>query len=300
VFDAGGPVPITNLASVESTIDDPDLANNATSLDTQVVAIADLELESLGVGTAPPAQLLIGDSTDVTIEAVVTNHGPSWPMDAEVAMSASGPGVDVAPAAAVLPADALKLDEQRSVDQTFTVTCEAPGPQEVSVTAAIAPADPADADPDPSNDEAELTFQVECVVPVAINVRPANRHNFVHPGSEGVVPVAILTTLAGEYGLPVAFDATAVVTESVRFGRPDAVFADTGGASAHTTHLRDSFEPDDRSKDRDLDLVQSFRTSQTGIEAADVEACAKGLFDNGLGGTFVFFGCDAIATLPPN
>jgi len=43
--------------------------------------------------------------------------------------------------------------------------------------------------------------------------------------------------------------------------------------------------------------VLHFRTSETGLEAGDTEACVKGQFFAD-GGLHRFFGCDAVRTVP--
>jgi len=46
---------------------------------------------------------------------------------------------------------------------------------------------------------------VSVIVPVAINIHPGSFKNPFNLKSKGVIPVAVLTTRAGEYGLPLAF-----------------------------------------------------------------------------------------------
>lgn len=299
VFDAGGPVTVTNSAAASSTIDDPDGTDNTASADTTVVAVADLEVVSVQVLDVP-VEALIGEDVPVTVRSVVRNLGPSWPIDAELeATPTPSAGASADPTQEMTPVPALPLAAPRTVEQAFTIRCDEPGPQQVVFDVEIRPADPADTDPNPVNDVGQATAEMECVVPIAINVRPGNAHNQVNPGSQAVIPVAALTTAVGEYGLPAAFDATAIVPDSVRFGEPASVWAGTGGATIHNglSHIRDSFEPDDKTKDGDPDMVLSFRTSQTGIVPGATEACMKGQFTQG-GQVFSFFGCDAVRTIP--
>jgi hypothetical protein len=56
------------------------------------------------------------------------------------------------------------------------------------------------------------------VVPVALYIKPSSYPNSINLRSRGNVPLAVLTTLAGEYGLPIDFDATTIDPLSVRFG----------------------------------------------------------------------------------
>ncbi len=298
----GGPLTITNRVvahsfsgPVEATSHD-----NEAEVDTLVIAVADLELLDVEVVDPPPAQTLIGDPVSVGIQSTITNHGPSWPMDVRVAtFPAPATGIAVDPVSVTSVAAAVEIDEVRTIEvATFDLTCLAPGVQEVTFEVDIRPDSIHDIDPDETNNHGEVTVTLECVVPIAINIRPGNQHNVINPGSQAIVPVAALTTDAGEYDLPVAFDATLIDPATVRFGDPDLVWAETGGAAIHgKAHVRDAHELDDKTKDGDDDLVMSFRTSQTGIGHGDVEACMKGLFDHD-GVPVPFFGCDSITTIP--
>jgi uncharacterized repeat protein (TIGR01451 family) len=299
VYLAGGPVTITNLATVSSTTDDLDATNDTATLDTTVVAVADLEVDRVEVAGVP-TEALIGEDIPVTVASLVRNLGPSSPMDAELATTAtSSAGASATPASLDTPVTALTVATDQLVDQAFTIRCEAPGQQEVVFDVAIAPANAIDTDPNPANDTGQVTATLECVTPIAINIRPGNAFNRVNVGSQQVVPVAALTTEAGEYGLPLAFDATTIVPDTARFGASTEVWTGTGGAPLHNGvfHVRDSFELDDRTKDRDLDLVLHHRSSEAGILKGDVEACLRGQYEEG-GQLFTFFGCDAVTTIP--
>jgi hypothetical protein len=189
--------------------------------------------------------------------------------------------------------------EARSRDTAFSVTCVQPGAHSFSVLAEIVPTNPADVDPNTANNRGLLSFSVECVVPVAVNIKPGGTPNPINLGSQGVTPLAVLTTVGGEYGLPLSFDATAIDLSSVRFGERTQVFSETGGAAeAHGRgHLEDSFEKDERTRDGDIDMVLHFSTDQTGVTAVDTEGCVKGRFTSS-GQSFKFFGCDSIVIRP--
>lgn len=165
--------------------------------------------------------------------------------------------------------------------------------------AEIFPANPADVDPNTANNRGLLSFTIECVVPVAVNIKPGGTPNPINLGSQGVTPLAVLTTIAGEYGLPLNFDATTIDPLSVRFGHRTQVFSETGGAAEPhgQGHLEDSFERDERTRDGDIDMVLHFSTSQTGLTADNTEGCVKGRFTSS-GQSFKFFGCDSIVMRP--
>jgi hypothetical protein len=296
---AGGPATITNRATVSSTTDDVDPTNDTAMLDTTVVAVADLEIDTVEVGGVPTAAL-IGEVLEVTVTSLVRNNGPSSPIDAELATTVTpSAGASANPTTEDTPVPALTVGTDRSVEQAFTIRCDEPGQQEVVFDVAIAPANAADSDPNPANDTGQVTATLECVTPIAINIRPGTAFNQINVGSAKVVPVAALTTDAGEYGLPTAFDASTILPDTLRFGTAHEIWTAVGGAPLHNGvfQLRDSFEPDDRTRDRDRDLIAYHRISQTGILDGDLEACLGGRYEEG-GQVFTFFGCDAVTTIP--
>jgi uncharacterized repeat protein (TIGR01451 family) len=300
VFNNGGPVTVTNDVVVASPTPDPDTSNNGAAEDTLVLAQADLEIVSFAA-VDPPSEILIGEDVTVTLRKEITNHGPSAPMDVELeATAAASPGASVAPPNVMLVEAALALNELRPVLENFTVGCQEPGAHTVTFSNEIRPLHPADTDPNLANNQAEYVLELECVLPVAINIKPGSDPNSINPHSEGEIPLAILTTAAGEYGLPLAFDATTVDPLSVRFGPRDPVWAGTGGAfEAHDRgHVEDSRELDEITRDGDDDMVLHFLAQETGISAGDTEACVKGEWLGPAGDVFLFFGCDAVR-IPP-
>ena len=149
-----------------------------------------------------------------------------------------------------------------------------------------------------TNNVAQATFVTNCVVPVAVNIKPGGFPNAVN--LKGTAPVAVLTTRAGEYGLPLAFDATKIDPLSVRFGPASLVFPETGGATAihGTGHLEDAWELDEKTRDKDLDMVLQFRVADSGLTPASTEACVKGTFTGTDGAVHKFFGCDSVKVSP--
>jgi uncharacterized repeat protein (TIGR01451 family) len=300
VFDAGGPTTITNEATVAGVTIDDDPSDNTVTEDTDVVAVADLEILSFEA-VDPPAEILVGEPTDITLRKVITNHGPSAPMDVRLTVEASSsPGTTVTPEDLVIEEDALALDEERVVDEVFTIECQEASNHSFTFENTIEPADAADTDPDLSNNEATVQLDVICVVPVAINIHPRSTVNPINLGSGGSIPVAVLTTEAGEYGLPLDFDATTIDPTSVRFGPKEVVFDETGGAfeSHGRGHLERSYELDETTRDADRDMVLHFETQETGLEPDDTEACVKGDWIDGGGNVHKFFGCDSISVVP--
>ncbi len=290
---------ITNNASITGVANDPDLSNNSVSEDTSI-AQADIAITSF-TASALPGELLIGDSVDVTLTKTVENFGPYGPIDVDVNVtSAPTAGVSVAPPSADQTITELAVGTPAEVTETFTLTCTGPGVQQVAFSNTVAPIGAID--PDLSNNVAETTVEVECVIPVAINIHPGSFPNSINLKSkQGVIPVAILTTAAGEYGLPLAIDATKIDPLSVHFGPADLLFNvdPPGGATEFhgRGHIEDSFELDETAQDDDLDLVLHFQRPDTGLDFDDSEACVKGTIE--IGGTmFAFFGCDSITPRP--
>lgn len=295
VFDNGGPDLITNTVTVSSTIEDQVALNDADALDTNVVAVADLEVADTTVLGAP-TEAIIGQDIAVTVRSTVANNGPSSPMNADLdATGTPTAGASVVPGAQTAAVPALAAGAPQVIDQAFTVRCDAPGAQSVVFDTAISPTDPADTDPNASNDTGQATIDIECIVPIVINVRPGNDKNRVNLAGDGVINVGALTTEAGEYGLPVAFDATLIVPDTVHFGEPTAVFDQTGGATPHNGlfHVLDVHELDDQTKDGDDDMRMGFRTPDTELMVADTEACMRGQYLDG-GSLFWFYGCDFV------
>jgi hypothetical protein len=91
---------------------------------------------------------------------------------------------------------------------------------------------------------------------VLVDIRPRNFPNNINPKSNGIIPVAILSTST--------FDATTVDPSTVRFGR-------NGNESVPT-----KFTLADIDHDGNADLILHFRTRGTGIQCGDTSATLTG------------------------
>lgn len=295
----GGPTVIVAEASVRNG-DWPDsaAADNTATAETLVVAVADLEVTSL-VALNPPPEMLIGETIAVELSSQSTNHGPSTPMDARLSTTADAEaGATVAPALDSLDEAALALGEQRVSAWSFDVGCQAPGVHTFTFETTIAPLHPDDVDPNPANNSQSVEVAIECVVPVALNIKPGSLTNPINPG-KGVVPAAVLTTEAGEYDLPLSFDAGSIIPTSVRFSPRATAWLGLGAPESHGKgHPEDVWELDELTKDGDSDMMLHFRTALTGIEIGETEACVKGLWTDENDDTYKFFGCDLLHTVP--
>jgi uncharacterized repeat protein (TIGR01451 family) len=299
VYDNGGPKTISSSASV-SNLDGPDSngANNTASTTTQVVAVADVKINS--VTTTSPLEVLIGTPSSASIDVSVQNDGPSSPIDTVLSGTASSTaGASVTPANTSAAVNAL-TSTARTVSQNFTLTCTSPGLKTMSFSYSLALKNtPVDIDPDLTNNSGQASFQIDCVVPIAINVRPGGFPNSINLNTDATL--AALTTAAGEYGLPLAFDASTIQAGTVRWGLRSNLFnvaVASGAPEIHTTnHLERSYELDERTRDGDLDGVMHFKPALSGLTSTSTEACLKGKFLSG-GNLFTFLGCDSVRIRP--
>ncbi|MBI4201558.1 MAG: hypothetical protein HY532_00385 [Chloroflexi bacterium] len=234
-----------------------------------------------------PARIVIQKSGDPDI---VLNNQPSG-----ATVEAEGPATITVEFSAL----SLAISVDRVVMEEFGIHCLAPGLYDFAFVNTIAAEDEHVVDPDLSNNTVEVLRIVECITPVQINIRPGNAHNFINPTSNTTVPVAILTTEEGEYGLPLAFGATTIDHTSARFGTVDTLNAGGGTAPAPSTEfIRDTHEMEDKTKDGDLDMVLLFAVPGSGIQPETTEACVVGTYTGEGGAMYKFFGCDVVATKP--
>lgn len=232
---------------------------------------------------------------DVTIERPSLPDEVHAAQPAGMAIEADGP----ATITVEFSQPALAVIEARALSEEFGFQCLEPGEHDLTFTNSIAAVEEHVVDPDGSNNSIEIQRTVDCATPVQINFRPGNAQNFVNVNSKAQLPVAVLTTDVGEYGLPVAFDATTIDSSSVRFGTADAL-NNGGGASASPdkAFIRDAQEATDEKSDKvDDDMVLSFDSEATGFTEATTEGCAYGKYADG-GNSYSFYGCDAVVPHP--
>jgi M6 family metalloprotease-like protein len=291
------PEEVVTVSVTGTSLSDPSVTST-DSMNVQVVHISDLAILGVQIDGAP-AEMLFGDAHSVTVRAQVTNYGPSWPTDATLTGTiVASTGGQVTPASWTRHVPALAKDEVREISDVFEVSCQGPGRQSYTFAIEIEPTLATETDLVDTNNVAQATVETECVVPVAINIKPGGFPNAIN--MNGTAPVAVLTTRAGEYGLPFAFDATKIDPLSVRFGPASLVFPETGGATAihGTGHLEDAWELDEKTRDKDLDMVLQFRVADSGLTPASTEACVKGTFTGTDGAVHKFFGCDSVKMSP--
>lgn len=251
---------------------------------------ADLAITDLTASSTPLA--VIGSPVNVTVTSTAANLGPDSPIDATGVISAAGStGLTVAPADLPAQWPALTTGSPQTREDVFSATCTQAGSPAVTSTATIAPEAAKVVDPVTTNDSRTTTLTLTCAIPVKLNVRPGNSTNQVNLNS-GVLPMAVLSTAAGQYGLPMAFDATTIDATTLRFGTREAMTAGVGGTpEAHSRiHPEDSYEPDEVTRDGDTDAVVHARSDKLGVTKATTEVCVRGLTTTGL----PFFGCDHV------
>jgi hypothetical protein len=270
-------------------------ADNPTDPSCRVADLAVSRVEA----TSVPVLSLVGETGAVTVETDVTNLGPSTPMDAEVSYTVTAdPGVSVSPTTGSSDHD-LTLNETETDTRSYDVSCLEPGLHDVTLTSSIAPSQPADVDLVPGNNTASEVISIDCVVPITINIKPGGSPSPINVSvRNGSIPVAMLTTAAGEYGNPVAFDATRIIPTTARFGKSTTILAAGGAVARHGRgHISDSLELNDVTRDGDLDMViQFFAPINTGLVQGDTEACVLGEFQAGAQ-RLRFWGCDDVKVI---
>jgi uncharacterized repeat protein (TIGR01451 family) len=300
VYDAGAPTTVTDTATVSNTAgNDSDPSNNTDTESTLVVAVADVSVDA--VTANGPLEVLIGEPASVETQVVVSNAGPSSPIDAVLARTATASaGLSVTPPSRTLAVDRLEVGSPRSVSDAYQLTCTTPGVKTISLAYELSLKNAADTDPDLSNNTASESFDIDCVVPIAINIRPHGYPNSINLNTDATL--AALTTNAGEYGLPFAFDAATIRIDTVRFGLRSLLFnvSPIGGAPERhgKNHLERSYELDETTRDADLDGVMHFKPPGSGLQAGSTQGCLKGRYDAGGGATYTFLGCDSVRIVP--
>lgn len=114
---------------------------------------------------------------------------------------------------------------------------------------------------------------------VMIDIKPGTAPNSINLGSEGSVPVAILSTLG--------FDATTVYLPGVKFQEQTVVIRNNGTYQASNA---------DANGDGLLDKVIHFYTQGLQITNGYEPACVKGTLNDELGQEFI--GCDSVKIVP--
>jgi len=297
VYVNGGPKTITATATVDNLAGPDRVAgNDQATTTTRVIAVADVSVDSAALTS--PLEVLIGEPGTIGLDVGVSNAGPSSPIDTLVTASATADsGVTITPATTTSAQNALAVGTPRTVAFTASVSCTSPGVKTVTFQAGISLKNaPVDIDPVSTNNALTATASIDCVVPMKINVRPHGFPNTINLNTDATL--AALTTTAGEYGLPLAFDATSIEPLSVLWGVRTNLFnvaKATGAPEIHSAgHLERSYELDESTRDADLDMVLHFKPALSGLTPSDTEACLKGKYTAPDGNLYTFLGCDSV------
>lgn len=268
------------------------------SVRLEVVHVSDLAILGVEVLDASP-EILADGSHSILVRARVTNQGPSSPTDATVDLLAqAGAGATVAPSIESVSVLALEKGEERLITKAFRISCHEPGIRSYTFSARISPTNSDETDIIDGNNEAQTTITTECVTPVAINIRPGSITDPLNLKSKGV-PVAVLSTAAGEYGLAIAFDATQIDPLSVRFGQRAVVTQENGAVEMHGKgHPEDALELDEQTRDGDIDMLLHFLLAGAGAITDEGVGCVRGEYSGSGGTRFKFFGCGDVNGVP--
>jgi streptogramin lyase len=194
------------ISPMDPGVIDPNPGNNtgATSLTVAAIAYADVEIVDWTVPV--PGSVLAPDlgegylliSEWVTIRTVKTlhNRGPWGPVDVVGETSVDAPGIDV------LGPDGFAVDDLEvsiPVDlvEDFAIHCYEPSQHTITLVNEITDVEPDDihiVDPDTDNNRVERTLEIECVIPVPVDIKPQSCRNPLNVKKNGVLPVAILGT----------------------------------------------------------------------------------------------------------
>ncbi|MEV7618149.1 hypothetical protein [Streptomyces sp. NPDC089799] len=296
VYRNGGPKTITATSTV-ANLAGPDArsSDNTATSDTRVIAKADVRIND--ARATSPLEVLIGEPATASLEVTVANAGPSSPIDTLLTTTAGADaGVTVTPATQTAQQTALRVGTPQKATYAVQLACTAPGLKQVRLDSRLALKNAEDVDPDPSNNTASTSFRIDCVVPVAINVRPGGFPNSINLNTDATL--AALTTRVGEYGLPLAFDATAIDVSQTYWGLRERLFNTATPAGAREVHGRshfeDSYELDERTRDRDTDNVLHFKPSESGLILTSTRACLKGKYRATGVQVYTFLGCDSV------
>jgi hypothetical protein len=256
------------------------------------------DLAVTAVEPSAPLFGVLGQPITVTVASTVANNGPDGPTDARVRREVSaGAGLTIADAAPDSTDVSVAVGTPRRLTKTYTVTCTQPGTVNFTATTRVAPKLPSVVDAQSANDVRTATLGVTCAVPATVNIKPGSAENVVNLNN-GVLPVGVLTTTAGEYGNPVAIDATTIDWSTLRLASPTRILAGLGARERHgKIHPENVEEMDERTRDGDTDAMLHFDPKTDGLAVGDTSACVYGRL-RVAGAMVAFYGCDRVSVRP--
>ncbi|WP_090803039.1 hypothetical protein [Asanoa ishikariensis] len=258
---------------------------------------SDLSVDA--VAAPGPLFGVIGRPVTITVASTVANAGPDGPTEAKVERKVvAGAGITVTPSAPDTTPATIAVGTPQRLEKTYTVTCGQPGPRTLDFTTTVTPRRASVVDARADNNQRTARLTLDCAVPVTINIQPGIAQNWITLYAP-FVPTAVLTTRAGEYGNPLAFDATKIVASATRFGSPDVLQRGQGVRDINNRILKVfSLEPNERTVDLDLDALLNFGPPRDALTRTDTTACVFGKFTSGPSTQTSFYGCDTINIIP--
>ncbi|HEV8557140.1 MAG TPA: SdrD B-like domain-containing protein [Actinophytocola sp.] len=237
---------------------DPDTANNSGAAGDRVEVFerVDLSVANLRI-TCSERQYETQHSTCVST-VTVANAGPATAVQTRTTVGFTAPAdCTVTPAGTQEDLRTLNAGTQATFAKTWTLSCTQARRHTFSTTATITADEPHPEDTNRGNDTRSITWQPE-------DIKPLSFPSSVNLKKEGVVPVAILST--------VEFDAVALVD------RQTLTFGATG---LESSWIRCGSPGEDVNGDGLLDLICQFDTKKTGLTCTSTSATVMGYSTDG-------------------
>jgi hypothetical protein len=267
------------IAVAEPYVIDPSRGNNfgITNLTVASIAYADVEISDWAVPLPygylnglidfGAGDLLISETVSISTTKTLHNIGPWGPVYLAGEITLDAPGIDVTG-----PDDfsvgVLRVSVPVDVYEDFEIHCYEPSQHTITLINEITDVDPDEihiVDPNPDNDRVERTVDVECVIPVPVDIKPTSCRNPFNVGQKGVTPVAILGT-AG-------FDVTEIDPASVSMqGVSPLRWSLEDVATPYEPYIgkQDAFDCTEEGPDGYMDLTLHFDTQELAIALDDV------------------------------
>jgi hypothetical protein len=297
------------IRPVDPYVIDPYPDNNigATWLDVAAIAYADVEIAEWFVPT-PASQLapVLGEgylliSEWVTINTVKTlhNQGPWGPVDVVGATTVDAPGIDVSGPAG-FTFDELEVSVPAEIGEDFDIHCYEPCLHSITLVNEITDVEPQDVhvvDPETNNNRVERTLEIECVIPIPVDIKPQSCRNPLEVDKKGVLPVAILGTAD--------FDVSEIDPATVELmGVAPLRWAMEDVATPYEPYVgkQDAFDCTEAGPDGFVDLTLKFDAQEIVAALGDVSdgdvlvLHLRGLLKDEFG-SHTFFGEDVIVIL---
>jgi len=178
----------TDITAIKDPhIRDSDPTNNSGSGDFSVAAIggADVEISSQQL-VAPPSEIPVSQSVDITLRKTLHNNGGYGPVDVSISASATAPADCTATAKAGNPTSAnLPVSTDVVVDEVWTIHCAKPSSHSFSFNNSIAVTTLHVQDPTPGNNAASTGLTVNATAQADVKI---SSQQLVAPPSE--IPVS--------------------------------------------------------------------------------------------------------------